>query len=991
MIRFLHRLLMLAIAASVIVGSASAQTRKPYDLALDFGLGEMQSMLQVKNLVPDTNAAKQKWPRFWQRRAAIGYRAAHFMDLSAFDAAWGEAVWQGHGGGQPISGYLSSTNHVKVPKGTYYQTIIAEVSAAEYTGAGSGYSAVNNNSVNTQLVIWHEAWQGDPMERHCMRSGNWGRLGNLGYLESVIIKGFRLTGRSHDFPGATFNSCGLQLWKPGELSTTDDIYAHDFRSYGIEVHAPTPHHFRNISVFDNVLAGIGLSGSWGGTVQIDMLSGDDNSYMVASVPGYGLEAGGTVNIDTLGLHGNIKAETGVASADRVHRGMNIGRLFGQFAFNIGAISYASGAITVDAVFVVDARLTNGTMQASRIRVGAMKGFNYKTLVHDIGNQKRWPAPANYSAVGFEYTSAGGGQLYIFGQAQTAQSIRCSDRLGFIQGSGNFDYSNCSPPFRYLVDGPPRAAAPVYLDQPSTGTWSCTAYPDWSTVPCVNGKQTRTRTCTCLPAGATCPAKPGEQESQDCSTPVDVTKWPVQPKDLLVVYNDDDPDSKAIGDAELAAWTVGGQTPKVLRLRLGNQPTSSATSTTITSLRNQIRATGAKVAALCWVRPHAVGVNNAITYALQNGLTTASWGGSTTPTYAGYPAGNHPSGTVLCTQVNHVTMVERSVAAHGLRPGGALWMVCSNDQSGCPRCTPRKADMESLASGSMASLLPQGVTVGYQNTCASTTCGKGEQTNGCNYLLNKQNVLGHFGSMYKVTGLETNTWVPGAYYDQLTSTSGALPTGTGQTPITAATDRLASCGTGSISEPNTALADKFVDIDIFVRAYYVDGLSFAQAVWRSVRRPAGLLMVGDPMMAPYAQGKHPGGGVIPPDPPPTGGSVIATYDNFSNANPNASFPVTWVGVKRIRFQGLTVTSSPNFQRLAYLSASDAKGLRVTTDGKWRAPDGSFCTQLPAAFVPGTYATAEIVLTNPVDIGFLLSNKSNGAAWQFSCVRMEVLRE
>ncbi len=158
---------MLAAAIAVVVGTASAQTRKAYDLRADYGLTEMQSKLQLSSL-GTLDAAKAKYPRAYARLSGLGWSDAKFLTLSAFDAAWMDAVYQGQGGGQPITGVLNSQNHVNVPPGRYWQTVVAEFSGGEYTGAGTGFVGDNSLSINTELVLWHEAWNGDPNERHCL-------------------------------------------------------------------------------------------------------------------------------------------------------------------------------------------------------------------------------------------------------------------------------------------------------------------------------------------------------------------------------------------------------------------------------------------------------------------------------------------------------------------------------------------------------------------------------------------------------------------------------------------------------------------------------------------------------------------------------------------------------------------------------------------------------------------------------------------------------
>ncbi|HQZ44012.1 MAG TPA: hypothetical protein PK735_14085, partial [Flavobacteriales bacterium] len=346
MIKFLHRILCLSLLLAVCF-NVEAQTRKVYNLETDFGLSWMQGKLQVKNIVTDTVKAKERFPVFYAYRASKGFKGAHFMELSCFDADFGEAGRQGHGG--TTNAMLNSNNHIIVPSGEYWQTITAEVRGMEVHGAGPGHVAFqdNKNNVNTRLILWHEKWQGDPNERHCMQSSTWNLgKGNTYYSEGMVITGFSFQGRSNEFPTQKFNSSGLRLWFPGEVCSIDQLYCTNFRTAGIEVYGATPLNAGNVSVFDNVVAGV-IFYSSGSTVNWDLLSGDDNGSMFACLNGYADTGGGSINFST------IKNETFVASQGRCHRGMRVGHIEGQFTVNIGVVSGYSGTGYTDAAFVID--------------------------------------------------------------------------------------------------------------------------------------------------------------------------------------------------------------------------------------------------------------------------------------------------------------------------------------------------------------------------------------------------------------------------------------------------------------------------------------------------------------------------------------------------------------------------------------------------------------------------------------------------------------
>ena len=844
MIRFLSRLLMLAAAIALVVGTASAQTRKVYDLRADYGLTEMQSKMQLSNL-GTIDAAKAKYPRAYARLSGLGWTDGKFLTLSAFDAAWMDAVYQGQGGGQPITGVLNSQNHVTVPPGRYWQTVTAEFSGGEYTGAGTGYVGDNALSINTELVIWHEVWNGPSTERHCLQSGTWGGAGNFSYVEATIIRGFALQGRSREFPSQTFNSSGIRMWKPGEVTFTTDIYARNFRSYGIEMYAPTPHHMGTISVFDNVKAGIGCVGCWGGTVNIDEVSGDDNGAMIESIAGNGSEGGGTWNI------GVVKHETCVATSDRAHRGQAVAVMGGQYAMNIGAVSAASGSCDIDALFVVDTRLTNGTPQNSYVRVGAMKGFNYATLVHDITNRKRWASPGDYVALGFEWTYRGGGTLTTVPSITSAAA--CSTRVDFLRTSGTPGHTICTP-YRYILDGPPRSTTTIYLDAtttpppPTPGTWTCTAWSAWGT--CTGGQQTRTRTCTCEPSGSTCTdPKPAESEAQACTvTPPPPTGSGIDPNDVLVVTNSADSRTAAWGAAYAAAWGI----PASNIIAVNGGTSHDATATVAAAMRTAIEAKGKQFTVLAMEYPSRVGSQSITSYVTFGQRNVASL--TVSPLY-GY-TGTKPR-TDKGAAPSFLLVSDKYIRrdAHGTNPAGQAILMLAKDQTGTPRGSAR------------AGQTAAGVTVWDNRTYS----GIGNGNNACNYISTlcwradrkpgATPLIAGYQSLFQLGDAGTTVWAKGFYGDHVTSYGGFLPAGSNglngqnQTPLTYHLDRGASFSVGSVSEPwqgsGGSLAQQFVNVSLF-HPRLVGGLPVGVAAWSAVQCPDRALMAGDGLCAPWAK-------------------------------------------------------------------------------------------------------------------------------------------
>jgi len=94
---------------------------------------------------------------------------------------------------------------------------------------------------------------------------------------------------------------------------------------------------------------------------------------------------------------------------------------------------------------------------------------------------------------------------------------------------------------------------------------------------------------------------------------------------------------------------------------------------------------------------------------------------------------------------------------------------------------------------------------------------------------------------------TNTMLPGAIVDNLTSLSGMLHEPNSQTPMTESLLGGAAATSGTVTEPY-ALQFKFPTALMY--AYYAGGTTLAEAFYLSVESPYQLLIVGDPLCRPY---------------------------------------------------------------------------------------------------------------------------------------------
>jgi hypothetical protein len=862
-------LLLASLSACVPAIGQAGPNRRPYDLEKEFGLNFLQGMMQVKNIYADTVAAKAKYPYFWKVRAAKGYRWGSFMALSAYDAAHGEGVYNGQGNEGP-SAPLNSHNHILVPTGRYYQTITADMRGTELEGLGTGYVGNDGrNSVNTELVVWHEFWQGDPMERHNMQSSVWNMgKGNTYYSEGSKIENIAFQGRQNEFLNDKFNSTGLRLWYPGEVFDIDRLYLRNYRTAGIEVFGATPLNAGNISVFDNVVAGV-IFYSSGATVAWGMLSGDDNGAMFKTAHGYNDTGGGLIHFDA------IKDETGVASADRCTRYQIVGYLEGQFGVDIGVISGYGNAAFIDAAFVIDTRANPSSgypPQNGSLKVGAMRARHYKNMIMQIPGGTggltghSFPSQGDYFMDGFTWSSYGGG-TFNWGVKEIPVNKVAHSCTARTMGAATAYPTGCTP-YREIADGPPRKATITYLDQitggtipPPTCSWVLGTPGPWLPEPCTSGNQTQTTAYVssvpgCIPAGTQAP----QVLTRACPTtpPPPTGNW--DPADVVVVINQGDPTSVAMAAEYKRQW---GTTASV-SVSLGSA-TEITSATAVNTAKTAIYASGKQYMVLAWAVPSRYQIPNgdngsgqAITAALTFGPRAAS--SYVSPLY-GY-VGAKPrtdKGFMESAWLGATKYIRKD--AHGTRPTGQSILLFARDSPSETPANPRGiVRMGQSAPGVI--IWDNTVPIprpGYTPPKPDYLMGGG--TNACNCVskdcfLPERKPTGPMVAAYQSMNFLSPdgglVWQKGFYGDHVTSYGGHMPSGNGQTPLTYHLDRNASFSVGSVSEPWTslqAMKDQFVNVSMF-HPWFMAGIPAGVAAWGSVKCPDRMLFAGDIMCAPF---------------------------------------------------------------------------------------------------------------------------------------------
>lgn len=181
-----------------------------------------------------------------------------------------------------------------------------------------------------------------------------------------------------------------------------------------------------------------------------------------------------------------------------------------------------------------------------------------------------------------------------------------------------------------------------------------------------------------------------------------------------------------------------------------------------------------------------------------------------------------------------TLIDRGVEADNTYPVGDGYLIRTTDMN---RSLPRKNDFESLPN---LWNYPQGLKLSYLNNEYNAI--------GSDYIQGKSPVLFYFTGLTSVPGLTTNTFIPGAIGDHLTSFGGVL-SGTGQMAATKWLEAGATATYGTVEEP-FANYRKFPQASIVIDQYY-RGATLIEAYWKSVKQPGQGLFLGEPLARPYA--------------------------------------------------------------------------------------------------------------------------------------------
>lgn len=313
------------------------------------------------------------------------------------------------------------------------------------------------------------------------------------------------------------------------------------------------------------------------------------------------------------------------------------------------------------------------------------------------------------------------------------------------------------------------------------------------------------------------------------------------EELAVLVNDDDPQSVAVADYYVMAREIPEENVVHLSFPAGGDQMSADA---FGPLKDQVDAAlgdDIQALALTWTAPYRVGcmsITSAFTFGYGNQWCHTGGGCSETAESDYYDSesvmpytdhGFRPAMMLAGDDSDLVfDLIDRGVAADGTKPTGDGYFIRTTDQARSVRWDVFVA------------------TVDYWDELDLTYIDN-SQGNGSNVLSDTDDVLFYFTGLAQVADIDTNTYLPGAVADHLTSFGGQI-TGSGQMSCTEWLKAGATASFGTVREPCN-FPTKFPNTFGFLRDYF-RGQTLIEAYWKSVAWPGEGIFVGEPLAAPW---------------------------------------------------------------------------------------------------------------------------------------------
>jgi uncharacterized protein (TIGR03790 family) len=312
-------------------------------------------------------------------------------------------------------------------------------------------------------------------------------------------------------------------------------------------------------------------------------------------------------------------------------------------------------------------------------------------------------------------------------------------------------------------------------------------------------------------------------------------------ELAVLVNDNDPQSVAVADYYMSARGLPAQNLIHLAFPVAANLTQADFELAYADMQAELPE-GIQALALSWTQPYLVDCMS-VTTAFSAGFDFGFCGGcavtNTSPYYDSpsfYPFDDHgirPTMMLAGSSAEDVfALIDRGLLADGsVHPVGDGYLIRTTDVAR----SVRYLDFQAIPN---AWDHDGGLTMTYIDNSAGM---------GSDALTDTQNVMFYFTGLASVPGIETNTYLPGAIADHLTSFGGQVPT-SGQMSAVAWLEAGATASFGTVVEPCNHL-QKFPRASVAIDHYF-RGETLIEAYSKSVEWPGQGLFVGDPLARPW---------------------------------------------------------------------------------------------------------------------------------------------
>lgn len=365
-------------------------------------------------------------------------------------------------------------------------------------------------------------------------------------------------------------------------------------------------------------------------------------------------------------------------------------------------------------------------------------------------------------------------------------------------------------------------------------------------------------------------------------------------ELAVVVDDANPLSQTIADAYVQARGI----PAANVIHVDLPQVAVLTPEEFTPIRDDVvmqLGDDIQALALAWVTPFRVDCMS-ITSAFTFGHDPGYCGGCAETTPSPYydsssvapwtDHGMRPTMMLAATTARDAqALFDRGVASDGTHPAATGYLVRTTDVAR----SVRYPQMETLVSYWQDW---DGLSFQYVDNADGS---------GSDLIENATDVMFYFTGLAVVDGIESNTYVPGAMADHLTSFGGEVPSSSQMSALRWL--QVGATGSyGTVVEPCNYPA-KFPHVGI-ATANYFRGQTLIEAYWKSVSWPGEGLFIGEPLARPWD-----GSQVEFVD-----GDLIVTTNVLA---PGVDYDIQWADAEQGPWTTLFVGSIPATQTLTFM--------------------------------------------------------------------------